>query len=61
MCEEISCHFEFMSKNQDEPDQGTFRDESFIQNSSWFSAKSEERANFYLVYETPAPSRIHHA
>ena len=49
MCEEISCHFEFMSKNQDEPDQGTFRDESFIQNSSWFSAKSEEDANFFSV------------
>ena len=30
---EISFYMEFINKKQDETDQGTFRDESFIQNS----------------------------
>ena len=36
VCGEISCNMEFESKKKDETDQGTFREESFIQNSSWF-------------------------
>ena len=34
VCGEISCNMEFKSKEKDETDQGTFREESFIQNSS---------------------------
>ena len=34
VCGEISCHMEFINEKKDETDQGTFREESFIQNSS---------------------------
>ena len=34
VCGEISCHIEFINEKKDETDQGTFREESFIQNSS---------------------------
>ena len=34
VCGEISCQMEFINEKKDETDQGTFREESFIQNSS---------------------------
>ena len=34
VCEEISYYMEFINEKKDESDQGTFREESFIQNSS---------------------------
>ena len=49
----------FLNNNQEETDQGTFREESFIQNSSWFSVRSEKRANFLRV-QNPR-SKIHKA
>ena len=59
MCGEISSYMEFVKRKQDETDQGTFREESLIQNSSWFSVRSEKRAN-YLRVQNPR-SRINHA
>ena len=41
----------FVKRKQDETHQGTFREESLIQNNSWFSVRSEKRANF-LLYKT---------
>ena len=49
---------EFVNRKQDETDQGTFREESLIQNSSWFSVRSEKRANLLRV-QNPR-SRINH-
>ena len=34
VCGEISYYMEFINEKKDESDQGTFREESFIQNSS---------------------------
>ena len=34
VCGEISCYMEIINKEKDKTDQGTFREESFIQNSS---------------------------
>ena len=59
MCGEISSFMEFVKRKQDETDQGTFREESLIQNSSWFSVRSEKRANFLRVRKPR--SRINHA
>ena len=39
----------FIHKKQDESDQATAREESFIQNSSWCSVRSEKRANFLCI------------
>ena len=47
---------EFVNK-QDETDQGTFREESFLQNSCKFSVKSEKSTNFVRV-RNPR-SRVH--
>ena len=44
---EVSAHMEFISKKQNETDQGMSREGSVIQNSSWFSSRGEKRA-----YET---------
>ena len=44
---EVSAHMEFISKKQNETDQGMSREGSFIQNISWFSSRGEKRA-----YET---------
>ena len=48
-----------INNKQEETDQGTFREESFTQNSSWFSVRSEKRANFLRV-QNPR-SKIHKA
>ena len=34
VCGEISCYMEIINEKKDKTDQGTFREESFIQNSS---------------------------
>ena len=52
VCEEISCYREFLNEKKDETDPGTFREESFIQNSTWFSVRTEKRTNFLRVCET---------
>ena len=59
MCGEISSFMEFVKRKQGETDQGTFREEKLVQNSSWFSVRSEKRAN-YLRVQNPR-SRINHA
>lgn len=59
VCGEISCYMEIINEEKDKTDQGTFREESFIQNSSLFSVRTEKRTNFLRV-RNPR-SRIHHA
>ena len=59
MCEEISSFMVFINGEQEENDQEIFRDDSFIQNNSWFAVIREKRSNF-LRAQNPR-RKIHHA
>ena len=52
VCRETSCFVEFKNKKQDETDRGTFPEDGFIQNGSWWSVSSEKNVRISYAYET---------
>ena len=59
VCEEISSFMVSINGEQEENDQKIIRDDSFIQNSSWFAVISGKRSNFWRAQSLRR--KTHHA